>query len=251
MTTNNSALRVYEILKAAIDYGKNNKTKDAGYVALGVALDISDPIANKHLFSRFFVLLEDAYQTVMLLQNVGDNELCANAFLQIQSVFLNYGIFTTEWEVFSNYLEKTGALNQVYLAGVLVSSQVKNLSLNKVQLQKYLQEFEALMIELNDSDLPDDLKNYLLIRLEAICFALKNYSTGGSERLKMVVESNIGSFFINRDKLATVDDKNKPLIKKVLGIILTLGGLLDFTSNTQNYLLPLLTEAIKNILPPG
>ena len=94
------------------------------------------------------------------------------------------------------------------------------------------------------------MKTFLVIRLEEICTAIRHYSLGGPERLRTVVEANIGGIILRSIGISS-EDKEKPILRKVFDWLLTLGGILDLAANTQGYLLPKAAEITKFLLPPG
>jgi hypothetical protein len=116
-----------------------------------------------------------------------------------------------------------------------------------MQLDEFLSEFENLLREVHDSDLGKQIKTYLIVRLEEICSAIRHYDIGGPERLRLVVDASVGGLLLRAADI-TSQDKEKPIFKKFLEKILTLGGLLDTAANIQGYLFPMLK---KLFLPPG
>jgi hypothetical protein len=247
MEQNNSARRLYNILDRALVTGKNDQIV---YQAIAEALGIKNPDSNKHLFTELFVLLAEVERIVKQLKRVKNLDRYIDAVKEIQSIFLAYGMFQARWESVSSNLQGRNLLLILDSCANFIAQEQIDPLLSEEQLQEYLQECEYLLQEVMESDLPEDIKTFLIVRLEEICTAIRHYSLGGLERLRTVVEANIGGMLLRSVEISP-QEKEKPIFKKIFGWLLTLGGVLDLASNTQGYLLPKVAEIVKFLLPPG
>jgi hypothetical protein len=245
MQQDNAARRLYRVLKCAVDNGDRNLQT---YYAIARALDIQDPDADRHLLTDFFVLLSDVERTVRRLKKVSDLDEYIDAIKDVQSILL-LGMFHEIWESSLSRIKSQGLIKLLNACANFIDHEQLNPSLGAEQLQEYLQECEALLQEVVSSDLPDDIKTFLTIRLEEICSAIRHYSIGGPERLRTVVEANIGGLVL-RSTGINPEVREKPIFSKVFSWLLTLGGVLDLAANTQGYLLPKISELVK-LLPPA
>jgi hypothetical protein len=246
MEQNNAARRLYNILQLAISRGD---AKNPTYYALAQALDIKDPDIDKYIFTDFFVLLNDVEVVVSQLKKVTDLDEWINTIREIKSIFV-YSMFQVPWSDSVSQLKSQGLIRNLIACANFIDHEQVDPSLSEEQLQKYLQECENLLQELMDSDLPEDIKVYLVIRLEEICSAIRQYSLGGPERLRKVVEANLGGILLRHAGISQ-KDKEKPILIKVFGWLLTFGGVLDLGANTQGYLLPKVAEITRYFLAPG
>lgn len=246
MEQDNAARRLYNILKLAMSRGDENHLC---FYALAQALDIKNPDADNHLFTDFFVLLNDMEMVVSQLKKVSDLDEWIHAVREIKSIFL-CDMFQKKWGDTVSKLNDQRLIRQISACANFIDREQVNPSLSEEQLQEYLRGCEDLLKELIDSDLPEDIKTYLVIRLEEICSAIRQYSLGGPERLRKVVEANLGGILL---RLAGISpkDQEKPIFKKVCGWLLAFGGVLDLGANTQGYLMPKIAEIAKYFLPPG
>lgn len=246
MEQNNAARRLYKILKFSISRGDGNSP---AYYALAQALDIKNPDEDKHIFTDFFVLLNDVEKSVSQLKKVTDLDECIHAIRAVKSIFI-YRMFQGPWSESASELKNRGLLLNLNNCANFIDHEQINPSLSEEQLQEYLQECENLLQGLMDSDLPEDIKTYLIIRLEEICSAIRQYSLGGPERLRKVVEANLGGILLRHAGISP-EDKEKPIYTKIFGWLLAFGGVLDLGANTQGYLLPKVVEITKHFLAPG
>lgn len=247
MEQNNAARRLCNILERALVTGKNDQIV---YQAIAEALGINNPDSNKHLFTELFMLLAEVERMVKQLKRVKNLDRYIDAVKEIQSIFFTYGLFQGRWELVKVNLQGRNLILILDSCANFIAQEQIDPSLSEEQLQEYLQECEALLQEVMDSDLPEDIKTFLIVRLEEICSAIRHYSLGGPERLRTVVEANIGGMIL-RSVAISPQEKEKPILKKIFGWLLTLGGVLDLASNTQGYLLPKVAEIAQYLLPPG
>jgi hypothetical protein len=94
---------------------------------------------------------------------------------------------------------------------------------------------EELLKEVAASELSKDLKTFLIVRLEEVCTAIRHYSIGGSERLRTVVEANIGGMIL-RSAGISPKDREKPILKTLFSWFLTFGSLLGMVTDSQSLL---------------
>jgi len=245
MEQDNAARRLHRVLKCAANKGEGHLQT---YYAIARALDIDDPDANRHLFTNFFVLLHDVEHNIRQLKKVSDLDEYIDAVKEVQSILL-LGMFQEKWETSFSRLDSQGLIKLLNACANFIDHEQLNPSLSAEQLQEYLEQCEALLQEVMNSDLPDDMKTFLIIRLEEICSAIRHYSIGGTERLRTVVEANIGGIIL-RSAGISPKIKDKLLFSKIFSWLFTLGGVLDLAANTQGYLLPKIAEFVK-LLPPA
>lgn len=240
MEQSNAARRLCNILECALADKDNHQLV---YQALASALGIQNPDANKHLFTEFFVLLAEVERIVKQLKQVDNLERYVSTVQEIQSIFFTYSIFQGKWDSAKATIENRNLILLLDACANFIAQEKINFLLIEEQLQEYLQQCEALLQELMHSELDEDIKTFLIISLEEICTSIRHYAIGGSERLQMVVEANIGGIILHSAKFDS-QNINKPILKKTLSWLLTFGAILGCASDTQNYLIPKIDEII-------
>jgi hypothetical protein len=247
MEQNNAARRLCNILESTVANGNNDQLI---YQALAGALGIGNPDANKHLFTEFFILLAEVERIVKQLKRVKNLEKYIHAIEEIQSIFFTYGIFQGKWSLVSSTIQNRNLILILDSCANFIAQEQIDPSLSEEQLQEYLQQCEGLLQALMESDLTEDIKTFLIVRLEEICTAIRHYALGGPERLRTVVEANIGGMILRSAGL-NPQEKEKPILRNIFSWLLNLGGLLDLAANTQGYLLPKVVEIARYLLPPS
>lgn len=247
MEQSNAARRLHDILKHAIATGENDKKI---YQVIAEVLNIENPSGEKYLFTDFFVLLAEVERIVRQLKRVGNLDEYIDAIREIQSAFFTCGVFQGKWEQLSSTIQSRNLILVLDSCANFIALEQIDPLLSEEQLQKYLQECEDLLQEVMKADLPKDIKTFLIVRLEEICTAIRHYSLGGPERLRTLVEANIGGMILHGAGIS-LQEEEENILKKIFKWLVTLGGILDLAANTQGYLLPKVGEITKYLLPPG
>ena len=167
---------------------------------------------------------------------------------------LEAGIINEDWTPFGNFLTDSENLHILDSAADIVSLHQPKLSgavISSDDLEKILFEAENLLANIQRADVEQDIKEFLIARLEEITIAIRRYNIGGPVYLRKVVESNIGSVLLKTSSLRKQNKVNTELIKAAFKLILTVGGLLDFGANVEGYLMPKGAEVIERLLPPA
>lgn len=241
----NSAKRLYRILKEALNDGADNTlTSDILAAAMGMGMPVETQL---YQLTDFFELLSIVERDLKKLKEVEDIDEYLRIVRDIKELFIATPINQTPWSIFKSNLAGRNLILPLNAIAKFLDQEYPQRSLDQKQLDKFLSEFEILLQEVHTSDLEEKIKTYLIVRLEEICSAIRHYDISGSERLRLVVEANIGGLLLRAADI-TSQDKEKPVFKKYFEKILTFGGLLDTVANIQGYLLPKLAELF---LPPG
>lgn len=167
----------------------------------------------------------------------------------ISSAFCQFGFLCSPWKNLYNQLNDVSMMALLEAAANAIDNEAQLEELSQDQLSQLLETAEALLSDICNSDLDKDLKSFLMVRLEEICIAIRRYSLRGSEGLRIVVESGVGSFLMKASKL-TPEEQKQPLFKRSIEFLLKFGGMLGLARNVDQFLLPEFTKIINN-LPPG
>jgi hypothetical protein len=247
MHQNNAARRLCNVLEKALKEGKDDQ---AIYEVIGNALGIENPNQNRHELIEFILLLEEVEKTIQQFRKVLDIDRYIPSILEIQSLFISNGFFQNPWLQIRSAIETRNFIIILSACADLIAREQVEVVFTDDDLSDYLQKAEEILKEVIDANLPEDIKTFLVIRLEEICTAIRHYTIGGPDRLRAVVEANIGGMIL-RSSVLSSQKKEKPLLNKLFTWLINFGAILDFGSNAENYLLPKLLEAAQNFFPPG
>jgi hypothetical protein len=114
----------------------------------------------------------------------------------LNSLLFNHNIFGDHWNHISTSVRNGNFVSILDDCADKIAEEAQLNSLSENQLQEYLSQCEDLLKEIMTSEMENDIKEFLIVRLEEICIAIRRYSTGGSERLQATIESNIGGILL-------------------------------------------------------
>ena len=200
-----------------------------------------------------FDLTDQALRELDSVQDVRNAKKYFDAVDRFSSL-LETGIINENWAPFGQFLADSGnlyildsaadivSLHQPKLCSVVVSSD---------DLEKILVDTEILLANIQKANVDQDIKEFLVTRLEEVTIAIRRFDIGGPDYLRKVVESNIGAILLKTSSIRKPKKANVGLIKAAFKLILAVGGLLDFGANVEGYLLPKGAEVIEHLLPPA
>jgi hypothetical protein len=231
MNQNNSAHRLCTILEKAMDIEGDQKDTTA---MIGNAMGIED-ITDRRFMTSFFVLIADVERSILLLRNVSKKSDYINTIRQLQTIFFSHSLRSDHWPNIKSTI-KSGNLTLILDACAnFIARELPVENLSEQELSDYLSKCEDLLSQVTESDLTGDLKTFLIVRLEEVCSAIRHYSIGGSERLRTVIEANIGGMIL-RSAGISPEDREKPILKTLFSWFLTFGSLLGMVIDSQSLL---------------
>ncbi len=231
MNHNNSAHRLCAILEKAVAI--ENPEQDTTAV-IGRAMGIED-ISDRCFMTNFFALIAEVEQSVLLLKNVPKKTEYIKNIRHFQTMLFSHNLRTDHWSSIKNLITNGNLILILDACANFIALEFKQANLSEQELADYLSKCEDLLSEIATSELADDLKTFLIVRLEEVCSAIRNYSIGGSERLQKVVEANIGGMILKSAGISA-EDREKPILKKLFNVFLTFGSLLGIYTDSQSLL---------------
>lgn len=246
MEQDNAARRLCNMFEIAL---QNASDVTLIYIALGRALGITEPENDKHFITEIFVMLSEVDQDLKKIKKLNSIEKYIKAIEEIHSSLITTNLISTQWSALKSLIENRNFLLILESCASFIAQEQKNILLSETQLSEYLEQCEGLLKELIMSDLDDDIKTYIVVRLEEVCTAIRHYKIGGSKRLRIVIESNIGAMVLHNEDYSL--EQKKGIIGKIFNFFITIGSVLDLGANTEGYLLPKLASIAKFLLPPG
>jgi hypothetical protein len=232
MNQNNSAHRLCNILEKAIA-GDNQPDTDTT-LAIGKAMGIEDT-SNLCFMTDFFVLISDVERSIVNLKNVPKKKQYLDTIIEIQNLFFSYNLARDHWPTIRETVKSRNFTLILDACANFIAREIPLMDLSETDLVDHLTKCEELLREVTESDLADDLKTFLIVRLEEVCSAIRHYSTGGSERLRIVVEANIGGMIL-RSAGISQKDRETPILKTLFSWLLTFGSLLGMVTDSQSLL---------------
>jgi hypothetical protein len=231
MNQNNSAHRLCNILEKAVAMqgGEEDTT-----LIIGRAMGIQD-FSNKCFMTDFFVLIADVEHSILRLKNVTKKEAYIKTIREIQTIFFVHNLANTHWQSIKSIIISGNLTTILDACANFIDREFPIIDLNDEELSDYLLRCNELLSEVAESDLANDLKTFLTVRLEEICSAIRHYSIGGPERLRNVVEANIGGMILKSAGISPKDCE-QPILKKLFSLFLTFGSLLGMYTDSKSLL---------------
>lgn len=165
------------------------------------------------------------------------------------------GIINLDWDKFGEFVRNPEIMSALESAADLLAQQQPELNSIVVvagdDLDRILEETEILLSDVQKADVDQEIKEFLVARLEEITIAIRRYNLGGPTYLRKVVESNVGAILLKTSSLKKQKKVNVEFLTAAFKLVLTVGGLLDFGANVEGYLLPKGAEVIERLLPPS
>jgi hypothetical protein len=231
MTENNSAHRLCNILEKAIETG--NDQLDT-ILVIGRAMGIEDT-SDKYFMTDFFVLIADVERSILNLQNVPKKKDYIDTIREIQNLLFTHNLSRDHWPNIRETIKNRNFTLILDACANFIAREIPLMNLGENDLADHLLKCEELLRDVTESDLTNDLKTFLIVRLEEVCSAIRHYSIGGSERLRTVVEANIGGMILRSTGISP-EDREKPILKLLFSWFLTFGSLLGMVTDSQSLL---------------
>jgi hypothetical protein len=227
MNQNNSAYRLCTILDKAMKVGDEQKDATA---AIGIAMGIKD-ISDRRFMTDFFVIIADTERSILLLKNLSRKESFIEIIRQIQNLFFSHNL-REHWPNIKNAINGGNLTLLLASCADFIAREIPAQNLSENQLKDYLLECEELVRKVSESDLSEDIKTFLVMRLEEICIAIRHYSIGGSERLRAVVEANIGGILPIIPTLHE-KDRSSPILKIFIATCMSISAAIGTAANIK------------------
>jgi hypothetical protein len=235
----NPAGRLYEILDEARKRGDQLHTRQVWGSVLHV-----NPANNSELLpapARLMMLVKEARQSVQELEEI-NHELYLKPFEQIERAFQHVNL-EESWQRFKSQLDDPTMVALAFCADTL-SREGGEIQIDSEKLQKFQEEVNSLLEDIIQSDINQELKDFIIRGLEEIRRAIFEYRLGGSEGLRKALEMNLGGMFFNAEEIQK--EKRKKVVSRYLEVINTLLNLVTIALNIKQ-----ITGPITNLLLPG
>lgn len=213
-----NALRQLEIiLDGAVQNGKPSDV--AGLVILK---EMGLPSQAINLIN-FYEILAKAYLEAKSIRTIGKLPRYLIVLEELQNFIVENHIWSAQWASYNNYIKVSNCLitidslaNELYRLNPLVA-------LDENFLQQLHDEFDLLLKQISESDLSPEIKQTLLIKVEAILKAISHYKVEGTEGIQQAGKLALFDLATEENEI-TKEEKKHPLFKKFKSSAITLCG---------------------------
>lgn len=217
MNQSNALRRLEEILDEAVSKGSSNE--HTGGVLLAVMKLKSVPRNIVDIYELFNKAEEEAKK----IKNIPKIHRQIKTFDELYHFFLTNHLWGLPWSNFVPHIQNLKALDALDTLANYYHIQNPAIDLEKDFLDKLNGKFRELLDNVTESDLSNELKRFLVEKLENILKALLRYHIDGIKGLEEASKSFISELTMSENKLE-VKDKNNPIYSKVtswgLGLLL-------------------------------
>ncbi|EDX82343.1 hypothetical protein S7335_900 [Synechococcus sp. PCC 7335] len=251
MSHDNPVRRLHQIITKACEIASAHRDRTVASSDIWAStfkIRKNDHSALTGYAEAFYVLLRQSRRVIEQLP-VDDHSPYLQALDFVSSTISKYGFFSPQWGNLGNTLQSKPMMAMLSMTADAIDRDVKQAALSQEHLTELLNLTKALLDDVLNSDLEEDLKSYLIVHLEDVVRAIRHYSVSGSEGLRLVINANIGATLLKSMGLSP-QAKRQTEWRKFLGLMLKFGGLLGLVADADEYLLPKLEEITK-LLPPG
>ncbi len=193
MRYDNPAARLKAILEAGLE-----ENKDQPCIAVWRKLLEAAPNDTGDLFSRLGKIMELPREIIFLLQAYSPHQIESSSrwCSPIDNAFTSQQL-SGKWESFINHINIYCIDSLGFIADIL-HSKLNTETAKDEEITNLIDKVKTLISEIENSNLTNELKIYLLRELSVLLQALREYKITGAETVLKQVESMIGH--AHRDK---------------------------------------------------
>ena len=223
MMQQSSALqRLEEILTNAVKRGDRDEV--SGLVLLTTMNLTHQP----RLLVDFYEILNKAEEEARTIKNNERLYRYIQTIEELQDIFIAHHMWREPWSTLASKIEVRGVLNTLDALARFFSSQNPATLLDQDFLEKLETSFKDLLDEILKSDLSNELKRFLIERVEDILRAVRRYHIDGTEGLEKAAKSMVTDLVMAESNLKE-QDKSNPKYRHVKALVL---GLLIYIAPT-------------------
>jgi hypothetical protein len=144
------------------------------------------------------------------------------------------------WQTIANNFDPL-TVNSLQFCSTVLAQHTSAASLSDDKIKSWLQEIDSLLVSINTSEVPEQLKIFFVEHLEMLRLALLHYWIFGTVGVQSSVERTIGALFIKNPQISKI--KSKPFIKRVLDLFMDVANVITVAQGAQA-----LNEGIQSLL---
>lgn len=250
MAKDNPARRLHSLLNEAFAVADQHNSVDnlSSQTVWAEVFDVQDNDAEVlEYVEEIMLLLGNTKDAIRQLPSVR-HKTYRKGVDYISARIYQRGLIGDKWNVQGKSLKHAPSMDSLeHVAYAIDDNRAYMIELTQDQLNTILSDVSTMLNEIVNSDLDEDIKTFLTVRLEEISLAIHHYKVRGSSGLIKVVEANIGSAFFKHTKLS---NQQNPYLAKFLELMAKIGTVLGIMADTEGFLLPKVVDLMKQI-PPG
>lgn len=212
----NALRRLETILDEAIRHG--NKSEFCGQVLLK-AMKVNEQPEN---FLNFYELLAEAYAEAEKLRHMPRIERQLITLQELKALFITSHPWGIAWDRLYNNSLIMRSLDVLDSLAMEMHRLNPQITLDEDFLKQLSSDFESLLNQITDSELPQQLKDILNSRIADILQAIRRYHISGSKGLGNIPKAALLDLAIQENKLTKEEKKNVALQRyKAMMVLLT------------------------------
>jgi hypothetical protein len=197
----NALRRLEGILDEAVAY--ENKKEQTGVVLLkAMNLDVEP-----QNIVEFYELLSKAKEESLRI-NKPKISRYISTLDELHKVFILNHLWTTEWNILSIHIESRNVLTTLDALADFFHTQDPLVFLEQDFLDKLKTEFQSLLESILNSNLSNELKRFLIEKVEDILAAIRRYHIDGTEGLTKAAQSLVSDLVMTEHNIKDADKKN-------------------------------------------
>ncbi len=239
---NNPAGRLHDLLTSAQSQSPRETSRKAWASVFGVEENNTGALLN--MLADLIDLVDESKRQIGRLSDV-DHAIYLKPFGRIERLLSNVNL-DAPWEQWKTQLDETTLYGLQFGADQLSRTSgfthIKNADL--AQLQK---DVEALISQVMESGLPNNLVALVLRNLEAIQHALLAYRVRGIEGLEQEIERSVGSMILHKSEVsrASADVAHQKVWGSFFELMARLHKLVSFAKDSKELAAPAFDAVIK------
>ncbi|MBD2251654.1 hypothetical protein [Nostoc parmelioides] len=156
----------------------------------------------------FYLILKKAEEEARKLNNIPKIDRYIQVIDGLHQLFVVNHLWSTGWHTFADYIESRNVLNTLDALANYCHAQKRTVFLDIDFLEKLNFEVESIRKKIINSDLSQQLKRYLIEKIEDILQALRRYYIDGNEGLEKTAKSLMTDLLVIENTLKDDDKKN-------------------------------------------
>jgi hypothetical protein len=184
-------------------------------------------------------LVQETRSAVLRLEAI-DHKLYVDPLDRIQEVLVDVN-FEAPWSNYSSRLNDV-VLNSLQYVAERLSWTSSEVPIERKVLDEMRQEVEALASDVLNAELPGDLRELIIERLEEIRRALLVYRLNGASGLKRTVDESVGVIFRHREEI--LPQAKQPLVSRFFGLLRKADSVASFALKVKELCGPMIGKMI-------
>lgn len=253
MEYDNPARRLHILLNKAFEIAslkeKDTATKKVPLKSRSVWIDVFGIQNNDEELleytEEFILLVKRTREEIKKMPSIRHATYMKGVNFISKSISL-YGLTGKNWNEQGRLLKNESFIDYIEMVADAIDNRSKLPNLSKEQLDELRKDIDSILEDVLGSSLSEDIKLFLITRLQEIKSAIIHYSVSGSSGLVRVVEANIGATFL---KSFNLSPESKSYFKKFFELMGKISMVLGFGADFKGFLLPTVTKVIDLIEP--